>query len=181
MKKGSLENQGAVKMNVLDWKSTTNKRVIESSLSAETHAAIHAHGLGRFLQALLAEVTFGSKVIGYLDDEDWQALTPMNMITDCKSIYDHVKKDGQHISDKGSVVQVILLRKMCSVRPHPGKARLWWVPTRHQLADALTKSGKGKALREQLGSARFHEAAAPKRRPFRFKENSTSVKVSGTS
>ena len=181
VKKGSMEEHGPVKMNVLDWKSTTNKRVIESSLSAETHAAIHAHGLGRFLQALLAEVTFGSEVIGYLDDEDWQALTPMNMITDCKSIYDHVKKDGQHLSDKGSVVQVILLRKMCSVRPHPGKARLWWVPTRHQLADALTKSGKGKVLREQLGSARFHEAAVPKRKTFQSKENSTSVKVSGIS
>ena len=175
--KGSINQPGGIKMNVLDWKSTTNKRVVESSLAAETHAAILAHGLGRFLQALLAEVSYGSEVICYLDDEDWQALTPMNMITDCKSIYDSVKKDGQHLSDKGSVVQVILLRKMCSVRDHPGRARLWWVPTRHQLADCLTKGGKGKSLRVQLGTAHFHEEALPKRKPVRFKENSASVNL----
>jgi hypothetical protein len=41
--KRSLEHKSHVKMNVLDWRSTTNKRVVESSLAAETHAAILAH------------------------------------------------------------------------------------------------------------------------------------------
>jgi hypothetical protein len=96
------------------------------------------------------------------------------MVTDCKSIYDHVKKDGQHVSDKGNVVQVVLLRKMCSVRTHVGKARLWWVPTRNQIVDALTKSGRGNTLRDQLGSARFHEEAA-RRKSCQVKENTASV------
>lgn len=33
--KGSITQPGGTKMNVLDWKSTTNKRVVESSLAAE--------------------------------------------------------------------------------------------------------------------------------------------------
>ena len=175
IKKGDMDVVGnKVPMNILDWKSTTNKRVIESSLAAETHAAITAHGLARFVQALLTEVRHGPSIIQAIDDEDWQDLIPMNMITDCKSIYDHVKKDGQHLGDKGSIVQVILLRKMCSVRPTSSKARLWWVPTRDQLADALTKS-KGKCLRETLGWAQFHERSAAQMRGSLIKENRTSV------
>jgi len=126
------------------------------------------------LQALTAEAKFGSEVIGHFDDTDWQTCTPLNMVTDCKSIYDHVKKDGQHVSDKGNIVQVVLLRKMCSVRTHVGKARLWWVPARNQIADALTKSGRGNTLRDQLGSARFHEEAA-RRKSCQVKENTASV------
>lgn len=129
-------------MNVLDWKSSANRRVVESSLAAETHAALQAFGLGRFLQVLFAEARFGSEVIAYLEDEDLRAITPMNMITDCKSIYDSVNKQGRHLADKGSVVQVIQLRKMCSVKPKTGKARRLWVPTRSQIADPLTKGGK---------------------------------------
>ena len=139
IKKGDMDVVGRkVRMNVLDWKSTTNKRVIESSLAAETHAAILAHGLARFVQALLTEGKFGRQLITEFDEEDWQGVIPLNMITDCKSIYDSVKKDGQHLGDKGSIVQVILLRQMSSVRPVSSKARLWWVPTRDQLADCLT-------------------------------------------
>ena len=101
-------------------------------------------------------------------------ITPLHMITDCKSIYDSVNKEGRHIADKGTVVQVIQLRKMCSVKQKAGKARLWWVPTRNQLADALTKSGRGSNLRVQLGTARFHEESA-RRSSSKVKENVGSV------
>ena len=172
---GDIDKGEPVKMNILDWRSTTNKRVIESSLAAETHAAIQAHGLSRFVQALLAEATLGTEVVSYLDDEDWQSIAPLNMITDCKSIYDHVRKDGQHLSEKGNVIQVMLLRKMCSTRPHTGKARLLWVPTRNQLADGLTKTGRGKHIRENLGEAKFHEEAAPRRKWSTAKDSYASV------
>lgn len=180
IKKGDMDVVGRkVRMNILDWKSTTNKRVVESSLAAETHAAILAHGLGRFVQAMMTESKYGPELITAFDDEDWQGVIPMNMITDCKSIYDSVKKDGQHLGDKGSIVQVILLRKMCSIKAGTGKAQLHWVPTRHQQADCLTKAGKGKALREMMGWAQFHEVSAAKLRAngTRIKEKLSSVNV----
>ena len=180
VRKGDMDITGRkVRINLLDWKSTTNKRVIESSLAAETHAAILAHGLGRFVQAMVAEGVYGPKLVTSFDEEDWQGVIPMNMITDCKSIYDSVRKDGQHLGDKGSIIQVILLRKMCSVRGGTHKSRLYWVPTRHQQADCLTKSGKGSVLRETLGWGQFHEMSAARVRSehARIKEKMTSVKV----
>ena len=163
IKRGSTATVGErVRMNVVDWRSSTNKRVVESSLSAETHAAIMAHGLARYCQAVLLEMKFGQDVITAFEDEDFQEHTPMNMVTDCKSIYDHINKDGQHVSSKGDIISVVLLRKMLSTRNHPGKARLFWVPTRHQLADGLTKGGKSHEVRNQLGWALLHEKAAPR-------------------
>ena len=41
---------------------------------------------------------------------------PMTLVTDCKSIYDTVHKDGQHISDKSSVIHAVLLRQMLTTR-----------------------------------------------------------------
>ena len=73
-----------------------------------------------------------------MEDDGWNDLTPMTLVTDCKSIYDTVHKDGQHISDKASVIHAVLLRQMLSTRASP-KTRLLWVPTRHQIADGLTK------------------------------------------
>ena len=163
IKRGSTATVGErVRMNVVDWRSSTNKRVVESSLSAETHAAIMAHGLARYCQAVLLEMKFDQDVITAFEDEDFQEHTPMNMVTDCKSIYDHINKDGQHVSSKGDIISVVLLRKMLSTRNHPGKARLFWVPTRHQLADGLTKGGKSHEVRNQLGWALLHEKAAPR-------------------
>ena len=65
-----------------------------------------------------------------------------------------------------------MMRKMCAVRkPKIGsketKARLLWVPTNRQLADGLTKFGKGRELRSQLGWAQFHEVEGKHVRPKR--------------
>ena len=168
----------SVRLNIVDWKSTTNKRVVDSSLAAETHAAITAHGLGRFVQALGAETRFGPDLVTAIDDDEWQQIVPMHMVTDCRSIYDHIRKDAQHIGEKGSLVNVLLLRRMCSIRPGTGRARLWWVPTRHQIGDHMTKSGRSKHFRECLGWGKFHEMSASKVR-LQQKQKSGAMLANG--
>ena len=138
------------RINILDWRSSTNKRVIESSFAAENHAALMALGMGHFSQVMTSELKFGSEVISSVEDDGWNDLVSMVLVTDCKSIYDTVHKDGQHISDKSSVIQAVLLRQILTTRDTPGKTRLLWVPTRHQIADGLTKGGRAKELREQF-------------------------------
>ena len=164
-------------LNVLDWRSTTNKRVIESSFAAETQAALMALGMGHFCQVLMSELRFGAEVIGSVEDDGWHDLVSMTVVTDCKSIYDTVHKDGQHISDKSSVVSAVLLRQLLSTRGAHSKARLLWVPTRHQLADGLTKGGRAKELRELLERGVTFREEAVKRKSSSQKEIGSSVNV----
>ncbi|CAE7195067.1 RE1 [Symbiodinium sp. CCMP2592] len=185
VKKGAIEQEGRVHLNLIDWKSATNRRVIESSFAAETHAAIMGHNMSRFAQVLLCELKYGSKVMSAVEDDGWQQLVPLTMVTDCKSIYDTIHKDGQHVGEKGNIVHAVLLRQLLTTRDQheqPGKAKLLWVPTRCQLADGLTKAHRGSDLREQLcDGLLFHEKALKKRastvRPTGQREGYTGVKV----
>ncbi|CAE7631963.1 RE1 [Symbiodinium sp. CCMP2592] len=167
VKRGSTEVRGeSTHVNVLDWKSSTNRRVLESSFAGETHAALMGLGMGHFCQVLMSELRFGSDVVGSVDDDGWNDLVPMTLVTDCRSIYDTVHKDGQHISDKASVVHAVLLRQALTTRQVACRVRLLWVPTRHQLADGLTKGLRAKETREQLRQgAVFREEAAKRRVP----------------
>ena len=152
----------SVRLNFVDWTSTTNKSVVDSSLATETHAAITAHGLGRFVRALGAETRFGPDLVTAVADDEWQQIVPMDMTTDSRSIYNHIRKDAHHSGEKSSLVNVLLLRRMCSIRPGTGRARLYWVPTRHQLGDHMTKSGRSNNFPECLGCGKFHEMSASK-------------------
>ena len=120
---------------------------------------------------------FGSQIVGSVDDDGWNDLVPMSVVTDCKSIYDTVHKDGQHISDKASVIHAVLLRQMLSTRGASGKAQLLWVPTRHQVADGLTKGARSKEMREQLRCGVVFREESAKRMCSDQKDIDVSVKV----
>ena len=141
--------QGGVHFNLLDWKSSTNRRVVESSFAAETHAAVTALGMTKFCQVLLSEIRFGSDVVSAVEDDGWQSLTPATLVTDCKSIS----------------YMLCCCAKLCQLGKSDCKAQLLWVPTRHQIADALTKGGKASDFRAHLAQGLvFHERALPKRK-----------------
>ena len=106
----SIEQQLAP-FNVIAWRSSTNRGVVESSCVAETHAALMGSGVGHFAQVLMAEIRFGSEVISAVDDDGWQDLVPLTMVSGCKSIYDTSPPNGQHVADKGSIVRAVLLRQ----------------------------------------------------------------------
>ncbi|OLP76028.1 T-complex protein 1 subunit eta, partial [Symbiodinium microadriaticum] len=166
VKRGATEHEQRAHYNLIDWKSSTNRRVIESSFAAETHGALMGHNMSRFAQVLLAEIRYGSEIISAVEDDGWQDLCPVTLVTDCKSIYDTVHKDGQHVGEKGNIVHAVLLRQLLSTRGGGGKARLLWVPTRCQVADGLTKGARGGDIREQLKDGLlFHEKAQKKRLP----------------
>eukprot|EP00439_Symbiodinium_sp_Y106_P010950 s656_g1.t1 len=161
VRKGSTMREERAHLNLVDWRSSTNRRVVESSFAAETCGALMGHNMARFAQVLMSEIMYGSEIISAVEDDGWQELCPITLITDCKSIYDTVHKDGQHVSEKGNIVHAVLLRQLLTTRESTsGKANLLWVPTRCQLADGLTKTGRGADVREQLsGGLLFHEKA----------------------
>ena len=103
----------------------------------------------------------------------WDKLVPLVFCTDCKSVYDCVKKDGHSIGDKGNALNVTVLRQLCMVKsteekdPKGERGSLLWVPTRHQCADGLTKSGLATVTQKVFGEgkATFHGLSAKVHKP----------------
>ena len=70
------------------------------------------HNMTSFAQVLMSEILYGSEVISAVEDDGWQDLCPVTLITVCKSVYDTIRKDGQHVSEKRNIVHVVLLRQL---------------------------------------------------------------------
>ena len=83
------------------------------------------------------------------------------LFTDCKSLFDHLKKDGAVPDDKYVAIAVAALKGHVSAGPgrNTDKSECRWIASRWQLGDCLTKPGLGKALREILtkSATRLHE------------------------
>ena len=164
VRREDLERTVEVPMNIVAWRSKTNKRIVESSFAAETHASIMGYDGGHYQRMLLAEINFGSWVVRTDMPCDLHSLVPLVMVTDCRSLYDCVNKNGQSVGDRGNTLNACIVRQLCTTDKAPpgAKARLMWVPTRHQYSDGLTKSGKGQVVQElcKRASVQFHGVSA---------------------
>lgn len=173
-----LERTMEVPVNFLGWKSKTNRRVLESSFAAETHAALMGYHMGQFQRTLLMEIYYGEWAVKHGSDFEWEPYMPLRMMTDCKSVFDTIKRDSQSIGDKSNCVNIAVLRQLCVADPSPkgDRARMMWLPTRHQLADPLTKGGRHHMMQDNLtkGCAVFHGLSAKR---CKSKEIGVSVKV----
>ena len=85
----------------------------------------------------------------------------MILFTDCRSLFDHLKKDGSVPEDKWLAIGIASFR--CAVSAgserNEQKSECKWVASRWQLADCLTKPGLEKVIHARLVSAstRWHE------------------------
>lgn len=160
----SLLSANQATVNFMDWKSKTDRRIIESSFAGELHGCSMGYGMSYYLRAMLCEIYHASEMISECEDEGLEELIQIKLITDCRSLFDCIKKTGSIPSDKVSAVSLAAARQRVSAGPGrvKSKAELLWVPTRHQLADGLTKAGLGNALREviQKNACIFHGASA---------------------
>ena len=111
------------------WASKRIKRVVRSTLSAETLAAVDAVDAAYLISKILAEV------IGRGKEEE----IPINLHTDNKSLYDAINTTNL-VLDKSWVVDIAALREMNEW----GEIHFCWVDSSHQLADTLTKKGASK-------------------------------------
>jgi len=159
--KEALDSTKAAVVSPLDWVSHASRRVVTSTFAAETGAAIEAVGRAVYVRAMLAEIMHG-KVKG---PHEWsEDQVPMRIMTDCKSLYDNIAKDCSLCDDRNTALYIASLRQQVSAGPQRDMrlAGMSWVPSRHQLADGLTKAGLSDTLRNVLrtGTALFHEESA---------------------
>ena len=111
LSKDHLEDVGDVPLSLLDWKTRAAKRVLHSTFAAESQAAVDAYGLAKYIRAYWCDVLLGHAE--WIDVSDYgEDHLPIIVYTDCKSLFDHLKKDGAVPDDNCSSRSFI---EVCSV------------------------------------------------------------------
>ena len=121
----------------LAWQSKKLKRVVKSTLAAETLDAVEAVETGFLLTSILKEL------------HNSQSSIDIECFTDNQSLFDTVHSTNS-ITDKRLHVDMAILQEMV----HKKEVLIKWVETKDQLADALTKKGASSTrLMEALRSS----------------------------
>lgn len=116
------------------WKSFRLPRVVSSTLSAEAQSMSVASSMLEWTSLLLSEALDGPRFARSL----WSGMgnRVVMLITDCKSLYDHlVSQSSPTLDDRRTAIDIVILRDSIERL----KAVLRWIPTNRMLADGLTK------------------------------------------
>ena len=127
--------------SVVEWKSHACERVCRSTFGAETMGCIEGIELAQYVRAMI-----GSFIEGELHRNSGENF-PMLALTDCRSLYDHLHRDGlpRTPSDRRLAIDIACLRQSLQQEAQShggGRVPLAWVPTELQHADLLTKPKK---------------------------------------
>ena len=115
------------------------KRVARSTLCAETLAAVEALDSAYLISAVGAEV-FGKRKL------------EVDLYTDNKSLYDAINTTNVML-DRRLRVDIASLREMSE----NGEVSFFWIESKNQLADVLTKKGASKKkLTDVLRSSKLN-------------------------
>ena len=117
------------KMSILDWKSGACERVCRSTFQAETMACAYGIETSEYILKFLQTLLEGELVKG-------PTYFPARFVSDCKSLYDHLTREGIPRVPTCKRLAIDLASIRCDLR-HFGK--IAWTPTEAQLADLLTK------------------------------------------
>eukprot|EP00435_Cladocopium_sp_Y103_P066563 s466_g28.t2 len=142
-------------MLLVDWHSTTVKRVCRSTLQAETMSLLSGMEEGEHLRMVL----HGLLRDHHRYDKTWQIeamdMIPMHLFTDCRSLEEYVNQAGLHTtSDKRLAIDLTGIRQQVWRKQHEetgdplitdkvpenGTTKLHWTNTTKMAADCLTKA-----------------------------------------
>ena len=154
-----MDSTGDEPVSFLDWKSKASRRVLHSTFGAETGAALETLGMAKYFRAYMCDVILGASQGDVMEYDETHM--PIVLYTDCRSLYDHLKKEGSVPEDKWVAVWVGSLRCGVSAGPDRNKTKseCKWVASRWQLADGLTKFGLAKTMYDHISRhcTRLHE------------------------
>ena len=121
---------------MVEFGSSVIHRVVRSTLAAEAAALSTALDRQLYLRLVLESLIHGEPECG----PDWRhhLKVPGMLITDAKSLYDHLCKTGSVPKEKQTLIDLLVARDLMEERA----VRIRWVPTDHMLADMLTKEMK---------------------------------------
>ena len=151
-----LLSDGIGPISVLSWRSHRLKRKVRSTLAAETMAMSEATESGDLLRAYLAEARAPGFVL-----RQWQEHVKevrLTAVTDCKSLYDHLSKQGSAPADDRRLqLDIQILRDMIENT----NMTIRWVATQQMIADGLTKNIPNRYLSSVIRSGVLHLVKHP--------------------
>ena len=106
----------------------------QGSLSAEAQSMSTASSMCEWMSLVLADVQYGPCCAHSL----WETSRrpPCMLVTDCKSLFDHLKSpSAPSLDDRRTSIDIIIIRE--SIRRMSASIR--WLPTDRMLADSMTK------------------------------------------
>ena len=80
---------GGGRASIIDWKSSANPRVCRSTFAAETTACSEAVEMGQYVRSFIETVLHGD--LRRVED---LAGSKLRCLTDCKSLFDHLHREG---------------------------------------------------------------------------------------
>ena len=127
---------GEGRTSVLEWRSSSVKRVCRSTFAAETMACSEGLETGQYVRSFFCSLLQGR--LKKVEDLHGQHL---RCLSDCKSLSEHLLKEGipKVPSDKRLAIDLAALRQSLNWEKRNGEIPLHWIPTGAQLADILTK------------------------------------------
>ena len=123
-----LVNNNSGEFSPIWWNSKKIRRVVRSTLAAETLAMTEGIDMAIFIATLFAEITYGKAK---------PQVMPITCVTDCKSLMDAVNSQN-YVAEKRLRMEISGIKELLD----SGQVRgLQWLDTKQQLADCLTKRG----------------------------------------
>ena len=125
--------------NVIDFFSRKQRRIVRSTFGAELNAAADGIETGRMVAYTLAEIVLpGLTAQGLiLLDESGNLPFCLQLVTDCRSLFDSLRCEETAIPTEQSLIMLLLQIKE-SMRTGTIKS-IVWADTRDLIADGLTK------------------------------------------
>ena len=144
--RGVLNNQPG-NYSVVDWKSRAGQRVCRSTFGAETQACAEGLETAQYMRSMLE-----SLITGYLITVELAKL-PILCLSDCRSLFDHLNKQGipRVPTDKRLAVDLAALRQALKSEMWSDALPIGWVPGSVQKGDVLTKPQNPAGWWESLG------------------------------
>ena len=121
--------------SIIDWKSRAGQRVCRSTFSAETQACVEALEGGQFMRSVYETICTGEMI------SVEKATYPIVCLSDCRSLFDHIHKEGvpRTPADRRLAIDLAALRQSLKQERWSQKLPSAWIPSELQLGDVLTK------------------------------------------
>ena len=109
----------------LYWEAKKIRRVVKSTLASETLAAVEAVDMAFYLGNMLSQILYNK-----------EKKMPVELYVDNHSLYDNVYS-VKNVSEKRLRIDLAILKEMIQ----NGEVKIFWIDSKAQLADVLTKKG----------------------------------------